>query len=170
MTLSLIPWWGFAAAGALAGALMAGGVQQIRVSNAQADVEHERALLATLRADLATAAETARAEVEAARQERADAVAAVDESKQKELTDARRENDRLRAVVRQSADSLRIIGAYCPGPADPVPQAAGASGVGDAAPQLDGPLRERVLDLRQALIEAEKQIEYLQAYAREVSR
>lgn len=98
------------------------------------------------------------------------AVAGVDTKIQKELADARKENDRLRAVVRVSADSLRIVGAYCPSPSDPVPAAPGAGRVGDAAPALDAALRERVLDLRQAVIEAEKQIEYLQGYARAVSK
>ena len=34
MTFNLLPWWAFAAAGAVAGAMLAGGVQQTRVSNA----------------------------------------------------------------------------------------------------------------------------------------
>ena len=170
MTLNLIPWWAYAAAGAVAGALLAGGVQQARVANAQADVAQRDTQMSNLRADLASASDKARADADAARQAKADAVAAVDAQKQKELTDARKENDRLRAAVRVSADSLRIVGAYCPSPADPVPPATGASGMGDAAPKLDAALRERVLDLRQAVIEAEKQIEYLQGYAREASK
>ena len=170
MTLNLIPWWAYLTAGAVAGALLAGGVQQARVANAQAEVAQRDVQIANLRADLAAASDKARADADAARQAKADAVAAVDTQKQKELTDARKENDRLRAVVRVSADSLRIVGAYCPSPADPVPPATGASGMGDAAPKLDAALRERVLDLRQAVIEAEKQIEYLQGYAREASK
>jgi len=170
MTFNLLPWWAFAAAGALAGALLAGGIQQTRVANARAEVAQRDVQMANLRVDLAAASDKARADADVARQAKADAVAAVDAQKQKELTDARKENDRLRAAVRVSADSLRIVGAYCPSPADPVPPATGAGSVGDAAPALAAELRERVLDLRQALIEAEKQIEYLQGYAREASK
>lgn len=170
MNINPIPWWAYAAAGALAGALLAGGIQQARVSNARAELAQRDVQLANLRADLSAASDKARADADAARQAKADAVAAVDRKSQKELADARKENDRLRAVVRVSADSLRIVGAYCPSPADPVPHATGASGMGDAAPKLDAALRERVLDLRQAVIEAEKQIEYLQGYAREASK
>ena len=168
MNINPIPWWAYAAAGALAGALLAGGIQQARVSNARAELAQRDVQLANLRADLSAASDKARADADAARQAKADAVAAVDRKSQKELADARKGNDRLRAVVRVSADSLRIVGAYCPSPADPVPAAPGAGGVGDAAPALDAALRERVLDLRQAVIEAEKQIEYLQGYARAV--
>jgi len=170
MTLSLLPWWAYAAAGAVAGALLAGGLQQARVSNAKAELAHEQVIRATLQADIAAASDKARADVDIARQAKADAVAAVDTKSQKELADARKENDRLRAVVRISADSLRILGASCPGPADPVPAAASASGVGDAAPQLDAALRERVLDLRAAVTEAEATIKYLQGYARAVAQ
>lgn len=170
MNINPIPWWAYAAAGALAGALLAGGIQQARVSNARAELAQRDVQLANLRADLSAASDKARADADAARQAKADAVAAVDSKSQKELADARKGNDRLRAVVRVSADSLRIVGAYCPSPADPVPPATGASGMGDAAPKLDAALRERVLDLRQAVIEAEKQIEYLQGYARAVAQ
>ena len=43
MTFSLLPWWAYAGAGALAGALLAGGVQQTRVSNAKAELAQVRA-------------------------------------------------------------------------------------------------------------------------------
>lgn len=43
MTLNLIPWWAYAAAGAVAGALLAGGIQQTRVSTAKADLAQVRA-------------------------------------------------------------------------------------------------------------------------------
>lgn len=170
MTLNLIPWWAYLAAGAMAGALLAGGVQQARVASVKADLAREQVIRATLQADLATASDKARAAADTARQAKADAVAAVDNQSQKELTDAKRDNDRLRTAVRISADSLRILGARCPGPADPVPAAASASGVGDAAPQLDAGVRENILDLRAAVTEAEATIKYLQGYARAVAQ
>lgn len=43
MTLNLLPWWAYAAAGAVAGALLAGGIQQARVSNARAELADVRA-------------------------------------------------------------------------------------------------------------------------------
>ena len=43
MTISLLPWWAYLAAGAVAGALLAGGIQQTRVSTAKADLAQVRA-------------------------------------------------------------------------------------------------------------------------------
>lgn len=42
MTPSLIPWWAYLAAGAVAGALLAGGLQQARVSNVRAELAQVR--------------------------------------------------------------------------------------------------------------------------------
>lgn len=170
MTFNLLPWWAFAAAGAVAGALLAGGLQQARVSNADARTAQEKTVRLTLERDLATAKVKAQLDAEDVRRVKAGAVAGVDTKIQKELADARKDNDRLRAAVRISADSLRIVGASCPSPASAVPGATIAGGMGDATPATTAEFREGVLDLRQALIEAEKQIEYLQGYAREVSR
>ncbi len=56
MTPSLIPWWAFAAAGAVAGALLAGGLQQTRVSNAKAELAQVREQHAKAVADAVTKA------------------------------------------------------------------------------------------------------------------
>ena len=55
MTVNLLPWWAFAAAGAVAGAMLAGGVQQTRVSNAKAELAQVQAEHAKAVADAATA-------------------------------------------------------------------------------------------------------------------
>ena len=42
MTLNLLPWWAFAAAGAVAGALLAGGLQQARVAGVKTELAQVR--------------------------------------------------------------------------------------------------------------------------------
>ena len=61
MTFSLLPWWAYAGAGALAGALLAGGVQQTRVSNAKAELAQVREQHAQAVADAALAKAAAHA-------------------------------------------------------------------------------------------------------------
>lgn len=61
MTFNLLPWWAFAAAGAVAGALLAGGVQQTRVSNAKAELAQVREQHAQAVADAALAKAAAHA-------------------------------------------------------------------------------------------------------------
>lgn len=163
-TVSLIAW--VIAVAALA--LSSVGKDAV-IASARADLAQEQTVRANLERDLAKSDSKARDDAEELRKAKAGAVAAVDERTQKELTDARKENDRLRAAVRVSADSLRIVGAYCPSTSNPVPASTSASSVGDAAAATTPELRERVLDHREALIEAEKQIEYLQGYARALS-
>lgn len=162
---NLVAWLALAV-----GLLLGAGVQQIRVQTYRADLQHEQAIRATLQADLAAATIKAQQDVERERQSKAAALAALDTTTTEELTHARKDNDRLRAAVRAGTDRLRIVGAYCAAPSGAVPQAPGASGVGDAAAQLGPALQERVLDLRQAVIDAEAQISYLQGYARECAR
>ncbi len=62
MTFNLLPWWAFAAAGAVAGALLAGGIQQTRVSTAKADLAQVQAEHAKAVADAATAQALAHAQ------------------------------------------------------------------------------------------------------------
>ena len=61
MTFNLLPWWAFAAAGAVAGALLAGGLQQARVASAKAELAQVRADHAKLVADAALAKASAHA-------------------------------------------------------------------------------------------------------------
>lgn len=56
MTLNLLPWWAYAAAGAVAGALLAGGLQQARVSNVRAELAQVREQHAKAVADAVTKA------------------------------------------------------------------------------------------------------------------
>ncbi len=53
MTINIIPWWAYLTAGAVAGALLAGGVQQARVASAKAELAQVRADHAKLVADAA---------------------------------------------------------------------------------------------------------------------
>ncbi len=56
MSISLVPWWAYLAAGAVAGALLAGGVQQIRVNNAKTELAQVREQHAKAVADAVTKA------------------------------------------------------------------------------------------------------------------
>lgn len=103
------------------------------------------------------------------RDAQATAFAEMDARHTKELIDAKVENDRLRAGARARSVVVRIPGASCPADPDPVPETASAGGLGHAAAEADAALRERVFDLREALISAETQVEYLQGYARRCS-
>lgn len=110
MTLNLIPWWAFAAAGAVAGALLAGGVQQTRVSNAKAELAQVQAEHAKAVADAATAQALAHAqalEIERALTAKEQALQATVD---KQAEDARHaEQTRLadRAAADAAADRLR---------------------------------------------------------------
>ena len=64
---------------------------------------------------------------------------------------------------------VRIPGASCPVGPGAVSATASAGRMGDAAVQVDAQLREAVFDHREALIEAEKKIGYLQGYIRKIT-
>ena len=110
MTVNLLPWWAFAAAGAVAGALLAGGIQQTRVSTAKADLAQVREQHAKAVADAATAQALANAqalEIERALTAKEQALQATID---KQAEDARHaEQTRLadRAAADAAADRLR---------------------------------------------------------------
>lgn len=56
MSINLVPWWAYLAAGAVAGALLAGGLQQARVSNVRAELAQVREQHAQAVADAVTKA------------------------------------------------------------------------------------------------------------------
>ena len=110
MTFSLLPWWAFAAAGAVAGALLAGGVQQTRVSNAKAELAQVREQHAQAVADaaLAKAAAHARAlEIERELTAREQALQATIDKQDQDARHAQAKHAADRAAATAAAGRLR---------------------------------------------------------------
>lgn len=136
------------------------GGASARASLAEAKAQHAQVL-----ADIAHKTLAAERQVRAASEAWAASIAAQDAKSTKELSDEKSENDRLRRAARAGTARVRINGAVCANHSS-VPQAAADPGVGAGTAEAQGELRERVFDLREAVIAAEKQIEFLQGYAR----
>ena len=110
MTISLLPWWAYAAAGALAGALLAGGIQQTRVSTAKAELAQVRADHAKLVADAALdkAAAHARAlDIERELTAREQALQATIDKQDQDARHAQAQHAADRAAATAAADRLR---------------------------------------------------------------
>ena len=135
---------------------------QIKAQKAEAREQKLIGDVATARADGLAAVNL----MAAARQQ---AVGELDSHFQKELSHAKSENARIRTAARAGAVVVRIPGASCPVGPGAVSATASAGRMGDAAVQVDAQLREAVFDHREALIEAEKKIGYLQGYIRKIT-
>ena len=110
MIVNLLPWWAFAAAGAVAGAMLAGGVQQTRVSNAKAELAQVREQHAQAVADaaLAKAAAHARAlEIERELTAREQALQATIDRQDQDARHAQAKHAADRAAATAAADRLR---------------------------------------------------------------
>lgn len=110
MTLNLIPWWAFAAAGALAGALLAGGLQQARVSNVRAELAQVREQHAQAVADAATAQALAHAqalEIERELTAREQALQATIDKQDQDARNAQAQHAADRAAADAAAGRLR---------------------------------------------------------------
>ncbi|WP_137163385.1 lysis protein [Pseudomonas asiatica] len=87
---------------------------------------------------------------------------ALDRKYIQEMSDAKRDNERLRADVAAGNRRL-LVKASCP----KLPAAAGASGVDDAGTaELAADARQDYFDLRDQIVETEKQLAGLQEYVR----
>ena len=110
MTLNLIPWWAYLAAGAMAGALLAGGIQQARVSSAQTGLAQVREQHAQAVADaaLAKAAAHARAlEIERELTARTQALQATIDKQDQDARNAQAQHAADRAAATAAAGRLR---------------------------------------------------------------
>lgn len=88
-------------------------------------------------------------------------VAALDAKYTRELTDARLENNRLRADVAAGARKLRIKGTCS------VSKAPASTGVGDgAAVELNTESGQAVFDIRAGMISDQQKLRFLQEYVR----
>lgn len=103
-----------------------------------------------------------------------DALALLDATKSKELADAERENNDLRADVAAGNKRVRVLAANLATAELAARQRAtsggtSASGVGNgAALELSAAAGQRVLDLRAGIIRDHAKIDYLQGYIRDV--
>ena len=88
-------------------------------------------------------------------------VAALDAKYTRELTDARLENDRLRADVAAGARKLRIKGTCS------VSKAPASTGVGDGATvELNREVGSTVFDIRAGIISDQQKLRFLQEYVK----
>ncbi len=90
---------------------------------------------------------------------------ALDRKYIQEMSDARRENDSLRAAVDAGRKRV-LVKASCP---KPVPSSPGATGLDDAnQPTLTAAAGQDYFRLREQIVETEKQLAGLQEYVRTV--
>lgn len=88
----------------------------------------------------------------------------------KELADEKAETQRLRDCVRAGTCGVRIVTRYVDQPVDAWSADAATGSVGSDAVALDGPVSERVLDLRDSIAEDAAKLGYLQEYAAQCPR
>lgn len=142
MTIKIIPWWAWVAAGALAGALLAGGIQQARVASAKTELaqvreQHAQAITEAVEAALKQERESRAKETTHA----ADTIKNADEFTQGQpARDAGVRADlarleRLRLDAERRAATYRAMSKTC---------TAAASGVADRFEALDRQLVEGV--------------------------
>jgi hypothetical protein len=110
MTFNIVPWWAYLAAGAMAGALLAGGIQQARVSSTQTGLAQVREQHAQAVADaaLAKAAAHARAlEIERELTARTQALQATIDKQDQDARNAQAQPAADRAAATAAAGRLR---------------------------------------------------------------
>lgn len=160
--LRRVPWWAYAIAALLAVI----GWQRLALLKSHAAHADTRAVHAeTLRAIAQATAETHQ-RVAAARDAWQRDFAALDTRHHQELTHAQADNDRLRAAVRAGTASVRLKPAVCPSAPGAVPETAASGELEHAGATLDAHVQQLVLDHRESITAAERQIAYLQEYAR----
>ena len=93
-------------------------------------------------------------------------LAELDKQKMEEINAAKSETNRLRRCIAAGTCGVRLIStagaASSRGAAD-----AAAPGMGNEAAAIHGDLQQRVLDLRDAIVEDSAALEYLQEYAKQ---
>lgn len=156
---SMVAWGAAFAALALAFA----GQRELTATERAAHADTRAVHAETLRAIAQATAETHQ-RVAAARDAWARDFSALDTRHHQELTHAQADNDRLRRAVRAGTASVRLKAAVCPDN-DPVPETTTTGGVEHAGTTLDAHVQQLVLDHRESITAAERQIAYLQDYA-----
>ena len=162
----LVPFRYWIAGGAAAALLLFAGVQTVRLSAEQAAHARTKTAHAVVLKDLAEKTATAYEAVAAAAATMRTELAAADQKHTKEMSNARNENERLRAAARAGAVSVRFTDPGSPSPAAGMSETPFASSLGNGTLTIDPELRERVFNHRAEVIQADQQIKYLQDYAR----
>ena len=142
------------------------GVQTVRLSAEQAAHARTKTEHAVVLKDLADKTAAAYEAVATAAATMRTELAAADQKHTKEMSNARNENERLRAAARAGAVSVRFTSASGTGSAADMPETPFASSLGNGTLTIDPELRERVFNHRAEVIQADQQIKYLQDYAR----
>lgn len=148
---------------ALAWSIAVGALALAFVGQRELTATERAAHADTLRA-IAQATAEAHQRVAAARDAWARDFAALDTRHHQELTRAQADNDRLRAAVRAGTASVRLKAAVCPDHGA-VPEATTPGELEHAGTTLDAHVQQLVLDHRESITAAERQIAYLQDYA-----
>lgn len=145
--------------------LVALGVQTVRLYKAKTAHADTRAGHARVLADLASKTKKVYEQVQIAQAQMQQQFDQTNQKHYKELAHEQAENKRLRAAVRAGTARVRIKGS-CTRHTDTMPKTTSASTVGNGEATVDAELSERVFNLREQVIQAEKQIAYLQDYAK----
>ena len=110
MTFNIVPWWAYPAACAMAGALLAGGIQQARVASAKTELAQVREQHAQAVADAALAKAAAHAsalEIERELTARTQALQATIDKQDQDARNAQAQHAADRAAATAAAGGLR---------------------------------------------------------------
>ena len=141
--------------------------QHWKMSKELATIEQEHA------EELRDLAEKSYAAIQAAReqeQETAAALAKLDQTKTKELEIEKAETRRLRSCIANGTCGVRIKPSDGPGATTDVPESTATDSLEPQTSTLPADVQQRILDLREAIVEDTKALEYLQEYAIQCSK
>ena len=162
----LTPFRYWIAGGAFLAVVFLAGVQTVRLNAEQVAHERTKTSHAQVLQGLAEKTAAAYAAVEKAAAAVREELAAADQKHTKEMSNARNENERLRAAARTGAIGVRFTSADGPSPTADLSETPFSSSLGNGTLKIDAELRERVFNHRAEVIQADQQIQYLQDYAR----
>ena len=155
--------WGAIAAAIALGALLA--AQTIRLNSEQLAHANARATHSQFVADIASKTQKAAKAVRDYETAVNATLAQADAKHTRELSDANKETNRLRACVRAGTCGVRIIAAPSQ-PNSAMPSDSSPCSLGDGSANVTGEVAERVFDLRDAVERDTRALEYLQDYAK----
>ena len=155
----------YAATAIVAGALAFGAGWQTQAWRYDAKLSYLRANHAGVLADIATKTQKTAKAVRDYETAVNTQLADKDTRHHKELFDAAKETNRLRACVRAGACGVRIIAAPSQ-PNSAMPSNSSPGSLGDGSANVTSEVAERVFDLRDAVERDSRALEYLQDYAK----
>ncbi|KZX63173.1 hypothetical protein A3710_17140 [Stutzerimonas frequens] len=167
--LKLVPTWSYL----VLGLVIAVGVQQVRVMSAQSDAAKAQTQYQTHLRQVAEANATVILKQQADRLALEQRLAKADQQSTEKLTNALTENDRLERLYSSADDERRRLRIEVKvARADAIVSAAtGPGSVGDAASvELSAAAGRTVWDIRRGMKRDQAALEYLQEWAREVTK